>query len=180
MPATANNSFDGRIFAKLVALFDSPQEPEAAGALHRVRMYLKQHGGLKFYQAVERDEYKKAVWEAFGQPACLQGYFARKDGASNGSDELLREVTQLERKVTELAGLLTQEKELTEGLRHELAASRCRYEQERADLTQLHQTELGELRLQSQPRRETGLVNGVLVTAVTLTVIALLVAAAFR
>ncbi len=86
MPTAATNGFDGRIFAKLVALFDSPQEPEAAGALHHVRIYLKQHGGLAFYQAVERDEYKTAVWESFGSPECLREYFEEKkpQGRRNG------------------------------------------------------------------------------------------------
>src|ERR1700722_4286647 len=94
MPATGSNGFDGRKLAKLFALLDSPQDAEAAGALHRIRVDLKKNG-MTFYQAVEDHEYKTGIWEGFGQPECLREYFERKQGIGNEA-QLREELTRIQ------------------------------------------------------------------------------------
>ena len=72
MGAAAQNGFDGRKLADLIALLDSPMEAEAAGALRSIRLLKKKHGGdAPFYELIERPDYKAAVWEKFGEPDCL-------------------------------------------------------------------------------------------------------------
>lgn len=73
MGAAAQNGFDGRKLADLIALLDSPMEAEAAGALRSIRLLKKKHGGdAPFYELIERPDYKAAAWEKFGEPDCLK------------------------------------------------------------------------------------------------------------
>jgi hypothetical protein len=151
-----NNNFDGRKFGKLFSLLNSPQDAEAAGALHRMRVMLTKHG-MTFYEAVENHEYKTEIWEGFGGPECLRQYFEWKNGGGGNDAALREEAAQLMRKVQELAGLLTQEKEVSAHLRQECARSGNR-----------------------PAVSDAGLVNGGLVAAVVLAAVALLVAAALH
>lgn len=72
MPVAAQNGFDGRKLADLIALLDSPMEAEAAGALRRIRVLKQKHGDAPFFELIERPDYKAAVWEKFGNPECLK------------------------------------------------------------------------------------------------------------
>ncbi len=60
--------------AKLVQLFDSPVDGEAAAALARIRALLKK-AELSFSEAVESRAYKEAVWDAKGHPEWLKDHF---------------------------------------------------------------------------------------------------------
>jgi hypothetical protein len=89
MAGTKN--LDATMLARLVALLDSSNEREAENAFRHIRLAL-QKDGTKFYEAIEAPEYKKAAWEAFGQPGCLRPYFETATGQQDEQRaEILRE-----------------------------------------------------------------------------------------
>jgi hypothetical protein len=98
--AAQQTGLDARKLADYVAHFDNPMEAEAAGYFRRVRNLLGKTG-LKFYELLESDDYKAAVWEKLGGctapcdaggkchhgPEALRGWFEKKHGGGgNGGD----------------------------------------------------------------------------------------------
>jgi hypothetical protein len=160
MPATGSNISEGRKTAKLVGLLDSPQDAEAAGALHRIRVRLKKQG-LTFYQAVEDHEYKIGIWEAFGQPECLREYFERKQNSGNE--------TQLREEIGRLQTALGERERGGARLAEALDAMQQKFDEYRRKAEEHLQT----------PPPSGGLVNGGSVFIVTMLAMGLAVASAF-
>src|ERR1017187_9014414 len=111
----SGTSLDGRLVAGLVALLDSPVDAEAAGALHRLRVLKKKHGGVPFYELVERPDYKAAVWEKFGKPECL------KEQMEAGAliEHLRQDKAQLEKDGAALALAVNQQADVISDLREQ-------------------------------------------------------------
>src|ERR1700733_4700690 len=116
----------------MIALQDSPEEPEAAAAAFRMRSMLKKEG-RKLYDALEAREYKVYIWEAY-QPEPLKAYFD-KERANDAEmlrlrnqvgrlDAALREtqglVATAERESAVLARGFTEERQKSDALRGEL------------------------------------------------------------
>jgi hypothetical protein len=74
MPASSMTDADCRLLAKLVVLFDSPQEGEANAAMVQARALLRKRS-TPLFEAIERPAFKTEIWESQGHPACLREYF---------------------------------------------------------------------------------------------------------
>lgn len=123
MPSKAGTGeLDGRRLANLIALFDSPVDAEAAGALHSIRQLKKKHGDVPFYEVIERDDYKAAIWDKFGEPKCLRDHIERQRGTGREA-ELRDEILTLTTTVTELAEALTEQKRISSELRKRISTS---------------------------------------------------------
>jgi hypothetical protein len=100
MPSSSITDADCRLLAKLVLLFDSPQEGEANAAMTQARGLLRKRS-TPLYEAIERPAFKTEIWESQGHPACLQEHFeaarARQHYAKleKQCDELVDAVTRL-------------------------------------------------------------------------------------
>jgi hypothetical protein len=74
MPASSMTDADCRLLAKLLLLFDSPQEGEATAAMVQARALLRKRT-TPLYEAIERPAFKTEIWESQGHPGCLREYF---------------------------------------------------------------------------------------------------------
>jgi hypothetical protein len=100
--ASAKQEIDWERFADLVAMLDA-SEGEASNAVGLVVGMARRHG-LTFVDAIERADYKRAIWRKCRPPA-LREWIEWKDGKKTrrgGEAEELRErVTRLEESVVE-------------------------------------------------------------------------------
>jgi len=147
-------SIDGKMLAKLVSLLDSPIDGEAASAFQRIRELLAK-SGVKFYEAVETQEYKQVLWKVFGHPECLKAYFEK----AGGNDAALRAELENERtlRMEAEAGGAKIAREFTaanDGLRKQLEQERqLRMDAEAAAVRLTHEFTVSNSALQAEIAR---------------------------